>query len=61
MRDNYPWDTPRTYIYMERLFFDARREKMAIFSGCNSRPARLLQPVVVGAVEEVTNLLRPSM
>ena len=43
------------------LFFDARREKMAIFSGCNSRPARLLQPVVVGAVEEVTNLLRPSM
>jgi hypothetical protein len=38
-----------------------RREKAAIFSGCNSRPARSLQPVAVGAVEEVTNPLKPSM
>jgi hypothetical protein len=43
------------------VLFDVRRAKATIFSGCNSRPARSLQPVAIGVVEEVTNPLKPSM
>ena len=43
------------------LFFDVRRERCLILSGSESHLARSLQPVAIGAVEEVTNPPKPSM
>ena len=36
-----------------------RRVKAAFLSGCESRPAKLLQPEAIGAVMEVTKWLKP--
>ncbi len=41
--------------------FGVRRAKAAFLSGCESRPAMLLQPEATGAVMELTKWLRPSL
>ena len=38
-----------------------RRDKAALSSGCESHPARSLQPEATGAVMEVTKWLKPSV
>jgi hypothetical protein len=38
-----------------------RRDKAALSSGCESNPARSLQPEATGAVMEVTKWLKPSV
>jgi hypothetical protein len=41
--------------------FVVRREKVLVFSGCNSHPATgSLQPAAIGAAVEVTKPLEPS-
>lgn len=37
-----------------------RRAKAALFCGCKSHPAKLLQPEATGATMEVTKWLKPS-
>jgi hypothetical protein len=41
--------------------FCVRRGKALHSSGCESRPARSLQPVAIGAVVEATKRLKPSV
>jgi hypothetical protein len=41
--------------------FLVRRAKARFLSGCESRPARSLQPVAIGAAAEATKRLKPPV
>jgi hypothetical protein len=40
--------------------FEVRRDKAAFSSGCESHPAKMLQPEATGAGMEETKCLKPS-
>ena len=59
--DDGPSPPPRANVLRDILYVVCR-VKAGDLSGCDSRPANWsLQPVAIGAIEEVTNRLKPLM
>ena len=54
-------DRPTRRMLGDNILYVVCRVKAGDLSGCDSRPANWsLQPVAIGAIEEVTNRLKPS-